>query len=184
MTTAPLHLDRAKRRTALSMAMIVVGMACLGYASVPLYRIFCQVTGFAGTTQRVATAVGVQPVPGKTVSVRFDGTVNGVPWTFKPEKNQVRVTIGAQTLAFYDATNLSDRAVTAKASYNVSPDLAGAYFTKIECFCFTEQTLQPGESVRMPVLFYIDPTVLDDVETRQVQEITLSYTFFPVQKAG
>ncbi len=184
MTAATLSLDRAKRRTALSMVMIVVGMACLGYASVPLYRIFCQVTGFGGTTQRVETATGVRPVPGKTVSVRFDGTVNGVPWTFKPERNQVRVTIGAQTLAFYDATNTSSEAVTAKASYNVSPDLAGAYFTKVECFCFTEQTLQPGQSVRMPVLFYVDPSILDDAETRRVEEITLSYTFFPVQKAG
>lgn len=177
-----LALDRAKRRTALSMAMIVVGMACLGYASVPLYRLFCQVTGFGGTTQRVETAAGVRPVPGKTVSVRFDGTTNNIPWQFAPEEHRLRVTLGAQTLAFYDAKNLTARPITGQASYNVSPDLAGQYFTKIECFCFTEQTLQPGQSVRMPVLFYVDPKILDDPEARQIQEITLSYTFFPVQK--
>ena len=177
-------LERAKRRTAVSMLMLVVGMACLGYASVPLYRLFCQVTGFGGTTQRVETAGDIRPVPGKVVSVRFDGSVNGVPWRFKPEETQHRVTVGAQTLAFYDATNLTQAPVTAKASYNVSPDLAGQYFTKIECFCFTEQTLKAGESVRMPVLFYVDPKILDDPEASRIKEITLSYTFFPVQKDG
>ena len=182
MTTAT--LERAKTRTALSMMMLVIGMVCLGYASVPLYRLFCQVTGFGGTTQRVAAAVDIRPVPGKTLSIRFDGSVNGVPWRFKPEVHQQRVTVGAQTLAFYDAKNLTNAPVTAKASYNVSPDLAGQYFTKIECFCFTEQTLQPGESVRMPVLFYVDPKILDDPEASRIEEITLSYTFFPVQKDG
>ena len=177
-------LDQAKRRTALSMLMIVVGMACLGYASVPLYRIFCQVTGFGGTTQRVETARGIRPVPGRTVSIRFDGTTNNVPWTFRPEQHQTRVTIGKQTLAYFDATNLSAKPVTGQATYNVSPDLAGAYFTKIECFCFTEQTLKAGETVRMPVLFYVDPKILDDPEARRIQEITLSYTFFPVKQAG
>ncbi len=182
MTT--LTLDQAKRRTALSMLMIVVGMAGLGYASVPLYRIFCQVTGFGGTTQRVETAQGVRPVPGETVSIRFDGTTNGVPWSFAPEKHQVRVTIGQQMLAYYEATNSSDQPVTGQASYNVSPGLAGAYFTKVDCFCFTEQTLQPGETVRMPVLFYVDPKIMDDAEARRIEEITLSYTFFPVKQAG
>ncbi len=177
-------LEQSKLRTAFSMAMLGIGMVCLGFASVPLYRIFCQVTGFGGTTQRVETAQGVSPVAGKTVSIRFDGTTNSIPWQFGPEEHQKRVTIGAQTLAFYDAKNESGRAITGKASYNVSPDLAGQYFTKVECFCFSEQTLQPGESVRMPVLFYVDPAILKDPEARRIQEITLSYTFFPVQKAG
>lgn len=175
-------LQRRKRRTLLSVAMMATGMLCLGFAAVPLYRLFCETTGFAGTTQR-GTGADVRAVTGKTVSIRFDSNVSpGMPWKFHPEVEIQKVTIGAKNIAFFVARNLSDKPVTGQASFNVSPDQAGRYFTKIQCFCFTEQTLKPGEEVRMPVLYYVDPKFLDDADDRDVQEITLSYTFHPIRK--
>jgi len=160
-------------------------MIGLGFASVPLYRIFCQVTGFNGTTQRSTSGDAPGAVVGKIVNVRFDGNVAPkMPWKFEPEQHVQRVAIGARQMAFFDATNLSDKPVTGSASFNVSPTQVGQYFTKIQCFCFTEQTLKPGESVRMPVVFYVDPKMLDDPDANFVNEITLSYTFFPVDSAG
>lgn len=155
-------------------------MVAAAYAAVPLYRIFCQVTGFGGTTQVSKAAPTEIPAEAKDrrVTVRFDGNVNSrLPWAFEPVQREVTVKVGEQTLAFYRAKNLSDKPLTGTASFNVSPPIAGAYFDKIACFCFSEQTLQPGETIDMPVSFYIDPTVVKDHEMDGVT-ITLSYTFF------
>ncbi len=147
------------------------------FAAVPLYRIFCQATGYGGTTQRAA-----KPSPGAvdhTMTVRFDANVRHLAWDFTPEERTKSVRLGENTLAFFRATNTSDRTLHGTAMFNVTPDIAGAYFYKIQCFCFTEQTLQPGQSVEMPVSFYVDPSILDDMDARVLSEITLSYTFYP-----
>jgi cytochrome c oxidase assembly protein subunit 11 len=138
------------------------------------------VTGFAGTTQRAEGADAPGPV-GKMISVRFDANiVPQLPWRFSPERNTERVAVGAREMAFYTARNLTDRPLTGRATFNVTPEQAGQYFTKIQCFCFTEQTLKPHEEVRMPVVFYVDPKMLDDKDAADISEITLSYTFYPV----
>lgn len=158
-------------------------MLGLGFASVPLYRIFCQQTGFGGTTQRAAADVKLQPAVGYTMSIRFDSNVQpGMPWQFYPEHRTDTVTVGARDMAIFIAKNMSDKPVTGTASFNVTPTQAGAYFAKIQCFCFTEQTLQPGEQVRMPVIYYVDPKILNDPDNRDTQQITLSYTFYPVEQ--
>jgi len=163
---------------------VALAMLGLGYAAVPLYKMFCQATGFGGTTQRSETGVAPGGVIGKIIDVRFDGNVApALPWTFGPEKKVARVAIGARQMAFFTATNLSDHAITGTASFNVTPELAGAYFTKIQCFCFTSQTLKPGETVRMPVIYYVDPAILKDKEAGKFNEITLSYTFYPDKSA-
>lgn len=173
---------RKNGRTAAVFALIVVAMVGLAFASVPLYRVFCQVTGFAGTTQRSEAAPG--EVVGKIISVRFDSnTATSLPWEFKPEKHVQRVAIGARQMAFFTARNLSDKPITGTATFNVTPNQAGPFFSKIQCFCFTEQTLKPGEEVRMPVVFYVDPKILDTPNGRDINEITLSYTFYPVDSA-
>ena len=170
-------LARRNSRTAALAALLVAAMVGLAFASVPLYRLFCQVTGFAGTTQRAEADVVPGPV-GRMISVRFDANKSpSLPWSFEPVDTHRRVAIGARNIALYTARNLSDRPVTGTATFNVTPEQAGKYFTKIQCFCFTEQTLKPGEDVRMPVIFYVDPKILDDPDARDVQEITLSYTF-------
>lgn len=171
-------------RSGFAALMLVAGMTALGYAAVPLYDLFCRVTGFGGTTQRSEAAALPRPVAGRTISIRFDANRNnGLPWSFVPERRTETVTIGAQEIAFYSAENLSGSATKGIASFNVSPAAAGKYFTKIECFCFTEQTLAPRQKVRMPVLFYVDPAILDDPDARDITQITLSYTFFPVDPA-
>jgi len=153
----------------------------LGFASVPLYRAFCQATGYGGTTQRAEGAQAPGAVVGKIINVRFDGNVSPhLQWRFAPEKNVQRVAIGARQMAFFEATNTSDHVITGRATFNVTPEETGKYFTKIQCFCFTEQTLKPGETARMPVIFYVDPKMIDDDDTKDISEITLSYTFFPV----
>ncbi len=172
----------------LRVGLIAVGMAfamlALGYAAVPLYRMFCQATGFGGTTMRSTTGLAPGAVVGKLINVRFDANVSPtLPWRFAPEKNIARVAIGARNMAFFTATNLSDKPITGTASFNVTPELAGAYFTKIQCFCFTSQTLKPGETIRMPVIYYVDPAILKDKEAGKFNEITLSYTFFPDKSA-
>jgi cytochrome c oxidase assembly protein subunit 11 len=170
---------RSNRRVAfiaLSMAVLMLG---LGYASVPLYRMFCQVTGYGGTTQRAdeAKAAGVQ-VTDKTMSIRFDANVErGMPWEFKPLQRTDTVTIGERDMALFWAENDSDKVITGTASFNVEPEQAARYFNKIQCFCFTEQTLQPGEAVKMPVIYYVDPAILNDPDNKDVEQITLSYTF-------
>ncbi|WP_294392048.1 cytochrome c oxidase assembly protein [uncultured Sphingomonas sp.] len=173
-------LDRAKRRTGWLMLLLVAGMTALGFASVPLYRMFCQATGWDGTVRRSLLDQAPGPV-GMLVDVRFDANVSpNLPWQFQPDRRVMRVAVGARQMAFFTVTNLSDKPITASAAFNVSPPQAGRYFTKIQCFCFTEQTLLPGERVRMPVVFFIDPGFAKDPDAKTIDEITLSYTFFPV----
>lgn len=171
----------AQRNRSVAMRAALFGLAMLGlaFASVPLYRIFCQATGFDGTTQRAEKAPGA--VTGE-IGVRFDANINpALPWKFVPEQETVRIHPGQRTTIYYDAQNYTARSTTGQAVFNVSPTQAGAYFSKIECFCFTEQTLKPGESVRMPVVFFVDPKLRTDPATRDIDEITLSYTFYPVE---
>lgn len=180
---SPFDRDRRNRRTLVAMAGVGLAMLGLGFASVPLYRIFCEQTGFGGTTQRAAADVKLQPALGHMMSIRFDSNVQpGMPWKFYPEHPTDTVTVGARDMAIFIAKNMSDKPVTGTASFNVTPTQAGAYFTKIQCFCFTQQTLQPGEQVRMPVIYYVDPKILNDPDNRDTQEITLSYTFYPVEQ--
>lgn len=174
-------LAARNRRSAIAAAAIALAMLGLGYASVPLYRIFCQVTGYQGTTQRADAAALPKAATTRIVRVRFDSNVApNLPWTFRPERATDDVEVGARDMAFFVAKNNSNRPITGTAAFNVSPDTAGKYFTKIQCFCFTQQTLQPGEEVRMPVIFFVDPRMLKDHDADDIQEITLSYTFFPV----
>lgn len=168
-------------RVALMAASVAAGMVGLSFASVPLYRLFCQVTGFGGTTQRADAAP--EQVSDKIVSVRFDAnTSEKLPWAFHPVQNTVNVRVGEQSMAYYEAINRSGETLTGTAVFNVTPPQAGAYFNKIQCFCFTEQTLQPGESIEMPVSFFVDPDMLEDPDAAGIKEITLSYTFYPVDK--
>ena len=171
----------AERNRIVGMRAALFGLAMLGlaFASVPLYRVFCQVTGFGGTTMKADAAPGA--VAGE-IGVRFDANIIAtLPWKFVPEQETVRIQPGARTTIYYDATNYTARSTTGQAIFNVSPEQAGKYFSKIECFCFTEQTLKPGESVRMPVVFFVDPKLREDPATRDIDEITLSYTFYPVE---
>ena len=170
------------RRTVIWLALMVAAMVALGFASVPLYRLFCEATGWNGTTRKSLNAIAPGPI-GKIVSVRFDANVKpGMGWRFEPDQRIMRVAIGARQMAFFTAINDTDHSVTGTAAFNVTPAEAGAYFTKIQCFCFTEQTLKPHERVRMPVIFFVDPKLADDPDARDISEITLSYTFFPVAK--
>lgn len=174
------QLSRNARVVLMSTAT-VVAMVGLTYASVPLYRLFCQVTGFGGTTQRAETAP--RDVLDKTVSVRFDANTSGkLEWAFHPVQPSVKVKFGEQAMAYYEAVNRSDKTLTGTAVFNVTPPQAGAFFNKIQCFCFTEQTLKPGEKIEMPVTFFVDPDMLNDPDAEGIDEITLSYTFYPVDK--
>lgn len=162
---------------------VALGMIGLAYASVPLYSIFCKATGFGGTTQRAAEAPG--SAAEKFITIRFDAnTAGSLGWNFHPRRATMKVRIGEENMAHYSATNLADRVLTGSAVFNVTPAEAGAYFNKIQCFCFTEQTLKPGESVDLPVDFFVDPAILDDPDTSSISEITLSYTFFPADKTN
>ncbi|MAS06755.1 MAG: cytochrome c oxidase assembly protein [Ahrensia sp.] len=175
---------KGNRRNGLIAAIglgIVFGMVGMAYASVPLYRIFCQVTGYGGTTQRAQSA-GIQ-VLDQTIKVRFDANVSpGVNWDFRPNQRQVELRIGETMQVGYTAHNNSSRDVTGTATFNVTPQSAGAYFNKVECFCFTEQTLQPGETADMPIVFFIDPDIVKSEELKDIDTLTLSYTFFPVDE--
>ena len=175
-------LAQKNGRTAAIAALIVVAMVGLAYASVPLYRMFCQVTGFGGTTQMRIGAEAPGAV-GRLISVRFDANVSpALGWEFKPVDTHRRVAIGARNIALYTARNLTDRPLVGTATFNVTPTQAGQYFTKVQCFCFTEQRLEPGQEVRMPVVYYVDPAILNDPNARDISEITLSYTFYPVDQ--
>jgi cytochrome c oxidase assembly protein subunit 11 len=166
-----------RRIVALSLATLVAGMIGMSFASVPLYRLFCQVTGYGGVPQRADKAPG--EVLDRTIKIRFDGNVDGsLPWTFAPVQQTMDVKIGETALAFFKASNNSWTPVTGRAIFNVSPELAGRYFTKIECFCFKQQTLEAGQAVEMPVTFFVDPKIVDDDDTKNITEITLSYTFY------
>jgi cytochrome c oxidase assembly protein subunit 11 len=166
-------------RTGLICAGVVVAMTGAAFAAVPLYRAFCQLTGLDGTTMRADAAPG--QVLDRTVTVRFDGNVRGLSWRFRPEQVSQTVKIGATSLAFFEATNNSSEPVTGTSTFNVVPEVAGGHFNKLECFCFQEQTIQPGETVRFPVVYFVDPAIVQDPEARRIDEITLSYTFFPVE---
>lgn len=180
MTDAKATLSGKNRRSAMMAGAMGLGMLGLGFAAVPLYEVFCRVTGYAGTTQRVgeAQAATVQAT-NRVMSIRFDSNVNSaLPWSFKPEQAVDHVTVGARDMAIFIATNNSDQPVVGTATFNVTPLLAGQYFNKIQCFCFSEQLLKPGQTMRMPVLYYVDPAIMDDPETKDIKEITLSYTFY------
>lgn len=167
-------------RTGGVLAAVAVGMVGLAYASVPLYEIFCRVTGFGGTTQ--VAAAGADRVLGRTMTVRFDSNVNPeLPWRFQPAQRSMKLRVGETGLAFYQATNTGRDTLVGTATFNVTPDKAGLYFDKIDCFCFTEQVLRPGETVDMPVSFYLDPDLAEDPKMDGVTTITLSYTFFRAQ---
>jgi cytochrome c oxidase assembly protein subunit 11 len=183
-TLSPQDLSAKNRKVALRGIAFVLFMLGLAYASVPLYRIFCQVTGFGGTPMRADAAPG--KVAGTApVGVRFDANIRAdLPWRFKPETNVVRVSVGDKNIVNYTAQSLVARETTGTASFNVSPASAGQYFSKIQCFCFTEQTLKPGQKVDMPVIFFVDPKIKEDPATKHIDEITLSYTFYPVEKSA
>lgn len=167
-------------KTVLKCLAVVFGMGAMGWAAVPLYDYFCRVTGYGGTTQQAAQASDV--VLDREITVRFDASIGkGMAWDFAPEKNTVKIRIGETGLAFYRAHNPTDRPITGTAAFNVTPLSMGSYFAKIDCFCFEEQTLQPGETMMMPVTFFIDPEMVDDIDTDHVTYVTLSYTFYETE---
>lgn len=177
---APRGNRRRKRLTALVAIGVVAGMVGLSFAAVPLYRLFCQITGYGGTTQR-ADALSDR-VLDRTVLVQFDSnTAGSLPWRFGPEQRSVTVRLGEPIEVAYRAENLADRAVAGQAVFNVVPDEVGAYFVKVDCFCFTRQELEAGESAVLPVLFYVDPALADDPVLDYIDTITLSYTFYPAE---
>jgi len=162
--------------------LVVVLMVGAAYAAVPFYNWFCRATGFNGTTQVAKSAPTGKPLA-RTVAVRFDSNVSGgLPWKFEPEKTEVEVHIGEVTTVYYTVTNESARSTTGQAAYNVAPLTVGAYFVKINCFCFTEQTFAPGEKRELAVVFYVDPSIVEDHDNDGLSAITLSYTFYPVRE--
>ncbi|QEW21783.1 Cytochrome c oxidase assembly protein CtaG [Marinibacterium anthonyi] len=168
-----------QRKTVTALVGIVVFMGAMAWAAIPLYNWFCRVTGYGGETN-VATA-GSDRVLDQTIKIRFDASRgNDMPWEFKPMQHQMELKIGETGLAFYEAYNPTDRPIAGQAAYNVAPYSAGSFFSKIECFCFTEQVLRPGERVEMPVTFFVDPDIVTDDEAKYVHTITLSYTFYEI----
>ena len=168
------------RNAAILCVAVVGGMVGMAYAAVPLYQLFCQVTGYGGTTQRVEQYSDT--ILDQTITVRFDANTNGVPWEFQPKQREVTLRLGETTQISYVSRNLSNVPTSGTATFNVSPARAGAYFNKVECFCFTEQELQPGQSYDMPVVFFVDPEIVKVPELKNLKTITLSYTFFPLEK--
>jgi cytochrome c oxidase assembly protein subunit 11 len=184
--TAPQQKPKSLRRdmiVAASCGFVVAAMVGASYAAVPFYNWFCRTTGYGGTPQIAEKAPDA--VLGRTVNVRFDSNVAaGLPWKFVPEQNEIKLHIGEVATVHYKVINEAARAITAQASYNVSPPLVGAYFTKINCFCFTQQTMQPGETRDMTVVFYVDPSIVKDHEQDDLNTITLSYTFYRLPDAA
>jgi cytochrome c oxidase assembly protein subunit 11 len=170
----------SRNAVALACALGVLGMTGASFAAVPLYRMFCQVTGFDGTVSKADKAPDVQL--DQTVLVRFDTNVRGLPMQFRAEQVSQRVRVGETGMAFFDVTNTSDKPISAKAAYNVVPERAGPYFQKLQCFCFDEQIIQPGQTVKFPVQYFVAPEMATDAEARGVSEITLSYTFYPTDR--
>ncbi len=165
-------------KLAMLLAVFVAGMVGVAYASVPLYKLFCQITGYGGTP-KVAKVAPVQTYNSK-IAIRFDANTNPrLPWRFEAAQNQITIKLGEPVLAFYEAENLAKTDVTGTALFNVTPLKAGQYFSKIDCFCFTEQTLLAGQRMHMPVQFFVDPEIHNDPNTKDVTTITLSYTFYP-----
>ena len=168
---------RGKRVVALSLAAVVVAMVGASYAAVPLYNLFCRVTGYGGTTAVADAAPAV--VGERVITVRFNAdTQSALPWRFRPTQRDMTVRVGESALAFYSAENLSDAPLVGTATYNVTPQKVGAYFVKVDCFCFTEQYLRAGETADLPVSFYVDPAIADDPDMDDIKTITLSYMFF------
>lgn len=171
--------DKTNNRLLAVVAVVAVSMVGLAYASVPLYKLFCQVTGFGGTTQIATQAPEQALLTAEPLAVRLDANVNPqLNWSFVPVEQEVSLKPGEEVTAIYRATNIGTTPSTGTATFNVTPQKAGPYFMKIECFCFTEQTLQPGESVDMPVRFFLDSEIVSDINTSDIDEIVLSYTFF------
>ena len=174
----------SNKKTAMVLFGIAGGMVGLAFASVPLYQLFCQVTGYGGSTSRVESVASVTGNPVATdekrmITVRFDSNVNSaLPWKFKPAQKEITLPIGSEALAHYTAVNTSDETVVGTATFNVTPYKAGEYFNKVECFCFTEQKLAPGEEASLPVTFFVDPEMFNDPNARDLRTITLSYTFY------
>ena len=182
MPTAPSDpkaLARRNVRIGVICAVVFAGMVGAAYAAVPLYRAFCQVTGFDGTVRKAEAAP--TRVLDRTLTIRFDANVRNLPWEFRPDQVSQEVKIGDTGLAFFRVTNNGKAPITGRATYGVTPEQAGLYFQKLECFCFSEQTVQPGATMEFPVVYFVDPRYATDPETRGGQEITLSYTFFPVE---
>ena len=173
-----MRAGRANRRIAVACVSAVAVMVGMAYAAVPLYNLFCRVTGYAGTTQVAVNSEGIRIID-REVKVRFDANIEkGFGWEFAPVQRDVALKLGETREIAYRARNLTDKPLTGTATFNVTPQSAGAYFNKIECFCFTETTVQPGEELIMPVVFFVDPDMADTEETRDIHTITLSYTFF------
>ncbi len=181
MTPQSAVADTKNRRVGFIFAGVAFAMLGMAYAAVPLYEIFCRVTGYGGTPQRVE--LSSVDVIDRVIKVRFNAaTHRDMPWDFRPEQTSQELKVGEQGLAYYEAYNPTDKPIVGRATYNVSPFKVGSYFSKIECFCFTEQRLEPGERVSMPVIYYIEPDIDQDAYMSDVVEITLSYTFFAVEE--
>lgn len=185
--TAPASRQGTRRTklTAYALVGLIGGMGALVATAQPMYRAFCQITGFGGTTQvadeakLAALMIPVEDEAARYVTVRFDANTNAkLPWRFRPVQRELRVRIGEQVLAHFEATNISDKTIVGTATFNVTPYKTATYFNKIDCFCFTEQVLHPGQTAQMPVIFYVDPAMLEDINTKNETAITLSYTFF------
>jgi cytochrome c oxidase assembly protein subunit 11 len=172
----PNKLARRNARIALICVVVFAAMVGAAFAAVPMYRAFCQATGYAGTVRRAAVAP--KTTLARKLTIRFDANVRNIPWDFKPDQLSQQVRIGDTGLAFFHVKNNGDKPITGRASYNVVPEQAAVYFQKLECFCFSDQTLQPGQSADFPVVYFVDPKYATDPETSGGQEITLSYTFF------
>lgn len=172
------QIKRSDLRVAIACVAFFASMIGVTYASVPLYQLFCQVTGFGGTTQKADSAP--ENILDRTITVRFDANVaSGLPWQFQPKQREVTIRLGETADVAYAAKNIFSAPTRGKASFNVTPELAGAYFNKLQCFCFTDTTLKPGETLDMPVQFFVDPEIINEVDLKDIKTITLSYTFFP-----
>lgn len=177
--TLPPKKQRGNRLVALVCVGFFSGMVGMAYAAVPLYALFCKMTGYGGTTQRVEQYS--DRILDRRVKIRFDANVSGgLPWDFQPVERVIDIRIGETAQASYNAVNLFNRPTAGRATFNVTPEIAGSYFNKVECFCFTDTTLKPGETLDMPVVFYVDPDIVNQPEFKKVETITLSYTFFPI----
>lgn len=176
-----MNIHKKNRSLAFNLTLLAAGMVMLAYASVPLYRLFCQITGFGGTPVEASSAPGA--TGSRQITIRFNADIDDdLPWIFTPETTKKTVRLGEETLTYYTAENKTNRPITGHATYNVVPHKAAPYFAKIECFCFTDQTLSPNQKVHMPISFFVDPAIADDPATQDVETITLSYTFFRTAK--
>ncbi|MDP3869982.1 cytochrome c oxidase assembly protein [Phenylobacterium sp.] len=180
--SSPTPEARRNKRVALICGALFFGMVGMAYASVPLYKAFCQLTGFDGTIRKAEAAP--DQVLDQKLTIRFDANVRDLPWTFTAQQTSQTIKIGQTGLAYFKVTNNGAKAVTGRAVYNVVPESAGAYFQKLECFCFSDQTIKAGETIEFPVVYFVDPEYATDFETKGKGEVTLSYTFFPSVEAG